>query len=970
MKNKFCLLLISMLVMLNMNVVFAACYGNDESKIDIIDWRIVELKTANTEKIGCIKVAEDGTECDELPDYRVLNHPQPITLENFNKADWVTEAERNQLVRMANKQEDDEYKRNLLQEIRTKFPKVHEIWTDTYISSTVIKNPSIRNLFSKNGSDIIHIYFDEEDIDLYKEVDYEVAEQYTKTQKAEPIYVELDPNGPATDVTEVKTTRIELFEGESLDNMTYSFFICKKHSKCLECGEYVAARSEDTTFTDGLSEYLKDARINDYCADHACLYFWTTCNTNNLSSEEDAHYFMNAPKGFKTTEGLECIEGKRQNKGENCYFCEDHTCLNDECTNPIIGVKQTDGKIFIPTDRNDADTSRGSIYDLDDRNFYSNYCIRHFCWEAYCQNQRSNPDASHAEKVGGDAVNFPQYCIEHNSDCTAYGCKNKVKYSDYEEDGRYLCTSCRKMAIEKVTCQCCGGSFQKELMYSYGDYIICHACYSTDEEEIRIDVDGQYIKVNPKDFSPNSPVLGGEQTGEGGGNGSLGGSGTGCAHEGYVPNSVTFENTSDSYHMQYWTCVSCGQFLSEEFSHVYENGVCVCGKFSNTGYGTGGGYSDYGDGEEEPEELATYIVSFDANGGKGKMADQEFTENVFESLSLNRFTKEGCTFVAWALKPDGEPLIPDGALCLPLTDITLYAGWEQEEYTVTFNSNGGKGKMDEQIFGKEEVLPLNANEFTKEGYKFVGWSTDKKGEVEYLDKEEILPEEDLTLYAIWEKSVSAVIASLDNWYLNGELDIEKSKITGIEIRDLETPKDYIKSWDASDISALNTVTAYLIDNENDTYKIIIVGNGSGSIIANEDSSDMFGNEDLENAFTNLTTILGLELLDTSEVRDMSNMFANCKALVSLDLSSFNTKNVMYNTDMFYGMNNLIKVTVGSKFDFKAKKSVAVLPIPDSLFISGADGKWHNSNEEAFMPEDVPSKLEDTYYASVGLISAI
>lgn len=278
--------------------------------------------------------------------------------------------------------------------------------------------------------------------------------------------------------------------------------------------------------------------------------------------------------------------------------------------------------------------------------------------------------------------------------------------------------------------------------------------------------------------------------------------------------------------------------------------------------------------------------------------------------------------------------------------------------------------MDEQIFGKEEVLPLNANEFTKEGYKFVGWSTDKKGEVEYLDKEEILPEEDLTLYAIWEKSVSAVIASLDNWYLNGELDIEKSKITGIEIRDLETPKDYIKSWDASDISALNTVTAYLIDNENDTYKIIIVGNGSGSIIANEDSSDMFGNEDLENAFTNLTTILGLELLDTSEVRDMSNMFANCEALVSLDLSSFNTKNVMYNTDMFYGMNNLIKVTVGSKFDFKAKKSVAVLPIPDSLFISGADGKWHNSNEEAFMPEDVPSKLEDTYYASVGLISAI
>jgi hypothetical protein len=48
----------------------------------------------------------------------------------------------------------------------------------------------------------------------------------------------------------------------------------------------------------------------------------------------------------------------------------------------------------------------------------------------------------------------------------------------------------------------------------------------------------------------------------------------------------------------------------------------------------------------------------------------------------------------------------------------------------------------------------------------------------------------------------------------------------------------------------------------------------------------------------LKQIEGLEYLNTSEVKDMSYMFYDCKALTSLDLKNFNTKNVTDMNSMF------------------------------------------------------------------------
>ena len=74
----------------------------------------------------------------------------------------------------------------------------------------------------------------------------------------------------------------------------------------------------------------------------------------------------------------------------------------------------------------------------------------------------------------------------------------------------------------------------------------------------------------------------------------------------------------------------------------------------------------------------TYTVKFAPNGGKGTMADQNFTYDVEQALTANAFTRTGYTFTGW--KDDGNTYT-DGQKVKNLTaepdgTVTLYAQWE------------------------------------------------------------------------------------------------------------------------------------------------------------------------------------------------------------------------------------------------------------------------------------------------------
>ena len=124
------------------------------------------------------------------------------------------------------------------------------------------------------------------------------------------------------------------------------------------------------------------------------------------------------------------------------------------------------------------------------------------------------------------------------------------------------------------------------------------------------------------------------------------------------------------------------------------------------------------------------------------------------------------------------------------------------------------------------------------------------------------------------------LAHQDTWYKGSTA---KSVVTGIELLDAYTPTgEETESWDASEGSD-GSVMAYISGT-----KLILAGNGSGKIIANPYSSRAFS------SFTTVSSIQGLEILDTSAVTDMGSLFYGCSSLTSLDLSSFV---ISANTDM-------------------------------------------------------------------------
>lgn len=122
------------------------------------------------------------------------------------------------------------------------------------------------------------------------------------------------------------------------------------------------------------------------------------------------------------------------------------------------------------------------------------------------------------------------------------------------------------------------------------------------------------------------------------------------------------------------------------------------------------------------------------------------------------------TFAGWT--PEIVPVV-DNAIYT-----ALFKAVAIESYQVTFDANGGKGTMDDQIFIQGTDTKLRKNTYTRDGYKFIGWNTSADGSgIAYGDEETVINlTDDLTLYAqwrIWTGWVSNESGRL--YYRNGEI---------------------------------------------------------------------------------------------------------------------------------------------------------------------------------------------------------
>ncbi len=142
--------------------------------------------------------------------------------------------------------------------------------------------------------------------------------------------------------------------------------------------------------------------------------------------------------------------------------------------------------------------------------------------------------------------------------------------------------------------------------------------------------------------------------------------------------------------------------------------------------------------------LPTHTVTFNANGGTGTMTPQ--VANVPTALTLNTFTRTGYTFAGWNTLANGTGAnYTDGAIYSFAADITLYAKWTVNSYTITFNSNGGSAVAAiTQPFGSAVSAPTAP---TKTGNTFGGWYSDAGLNTAYTFT--TMPASNITLYAKW-----------------------------------------------------------------------------------------------------------------------------------------------------------------------------------------------------------------------------
>ncbi len=175
-------------------------------------------------------------------------------------------------------------------------------------------------------------------------------------------------------------------------------------------------------------------------------------------------------------------------------------------------------------------------------------------------------------------------------------------------------------------------------------------------------------------------------------------------------------------------------------------------------------------------------VVFDANGGEFKDGSAQFVEEDveygtdMEDVLPDAPQKEGYTFNGW-VDENGEPIpetMPDGP-------VDVKADWTINEYTITFDSNGGSDVPSATYEYDEEVTEPTAP--TREGFVFKGW------EPTLPDK---MPAYNVTVKAIWEaeQGVETFEFTADangGAFADGKTSVEKELAEGEEIGELPTP---------------------------------------------------------------------------------------------------------------------------------------------------------------------------------------
>ncbi|MBR3177050.1 InlB B-repeat-containing protein [Candidatus Saccharibacteria bacterium] len=144
-----------------------------------------------------------------------------------------------------------------------------------------------------------------------------------------------------------------------------------------------------------------------------------------------------------------------------------------------------------------------------------------------------------------------------------------------------------------------------------------------------------------------------------------------------------------------------------------------------------------------------YNISYEMDGGTNG-ANNPTTYN-YESneITLARPTKEGYTFLGWTGTDLANNTLDVVIPAQSHGDREYVAHWSINQYTATFDVNGGSAISEDTITSDYGVAFGELPETHITGYTFLGWFTEQTGGTQ-ISASTTMPAEDHTYYAHWE----------------------------------------------------------------------------------------------------------------------------------------------------------------------------------------------------------------------------
>ncbi|UZN01355.1 InlB B-repeat-containing protein (plasmid) [Lysinibacillus sp. MHQ-1] len=148
-----------------------------------------------------------------------------------------------------------------------------------------------------------------------------------------------------------------------------------------------------------------------------------------------------------------------------------------------------------------------------------------------------------------------------------------------------------------------------------------------------------------------------------------------------------------------------------------------------------------------------YTVRYDGNGATGGQVPvnsqtYEDGQSVIVAGNTRNLVRTGFTFNGWNTKADGSGInyVINNKFTINASDVTLYALWKVNRYTLSFESSGGDAVVAQSITynttAKEPNVPI------KLGFVFGGWFKEANHINQWNFTKDVVTA-NMTLYAKW-----------------------------------------------------------------------------------------------------------------------------------------------------------------------------------------------------------------------------